>query len=248
MFAAVTNYLAKIASIHRARPGFSAVVWILSCAVVGVACLTIGIRYVAIVVPILLIAGLFVFAWICHYGDEFDRRIAAADSGLAWDVYVNGIVAGRLADSQYAAIARDAFFDVNQLIAQSINYVYVALRFASLVGRVSVFVAFWLAAFFVITAPQKVLTFLHAITSDVAAGNPNELASNVVLALLSVVTLAMMWVATTTSAERFGYVDMFARATNKAVRQAISCAADGSVHLARFSLAKAPVSGQSTST
>lgn len=247
MFATITNYLAKIASMHRARPGFSAVVWTLNCALVGVVCFTIGIRYAAIVVPILLIAGSFVFAWICYRSDEFDRRIAAADSGPAWDVYVNGIVAGRLADSRYAAISRDAFFDVNQLIAQVINYVHVTLQFALLVGRASVFVAFWLAAFFVITAPQKAMTFLHTITSDVAAGNPSELASNVVLALLSVVTLAMMWVATTTSAERFGYVDTFARTTTKAVRQAISCAADGSVCLERFSLAKAPVSGQSTS-
>ncbi|AOJ79207.1 hypothetical protein WS86_00240 (plasmid) [Burkholderia savannae] len=247
MFATIANHLTKIIHMHRMRPGFSAVVWLLNCALVGVVCFAIGVRYAAVMVPILLTAGAFVFAWICYRSDDLDRRIAAADAGPAWDVYLNGIVAGKLADSQYAAITREVFFDVNQLIAQLINYVHVTLQFALLVARVSVFVAFWLAAFFVIAAPQKAMAFLHAISGDVAAGNPNQLASTVVLALLSVVTLAAVWVITTTSGKRFGYVDMFDRACARAVRHAISCAADGSVSLARFSVSKAPGSSQSTS-
>ncbi|WP_155638504.1 hypothetical protein [Burkholderia cepacia] len=246
MFATVKNYLGKIIEIHRMRPAFSAIVWGLNCALMGVVCLAIGVRYTAVVIPILLFSGAFVFAWISYRNDGFEQRIAAADAGLAWDVYVNGVVAGRLADSRYAAITRDVFFDVHQLIAQVINYVHATLQVALLVGRASVFVAFWLAAFFIITAPQKAVAFLHVITGDVVAGNPSQLASTVVLALLSVVTLAAIWVITTTSAKRFGYVDMFDRACAKAVRQAISCAADGSVFLARFPVANAPGSTQST--
>lgn len=175
----------------------------------------IGIAYLAI-------------SALSRYEAALIKRIDADDKTLTWQVSVNGVAVGIIADAVYAAIRRHVIFDVHIYVAQLFNFGNVLFRVID-----SLFVAiplgvFWCGLacyFFEPDTFASILAELQKVTpAQIVSSAPTILQMMVVVSIMLITAAAV-------TGRSFGFVNQFDQAICKGIRRAISCAAEGDIFL-----------------
>lgn len=180
---------------------------------------------------IALVCTFLADALLRRYLGSLETR-KAADNGPAWDVEVNQVKVGTIADSDYAAIRLRVFDDARTYYAQALNILRVAFSALDYCYRAMPLAAFWAAVALFFLAPD---TFSETV-SAVQRATADELKHAVGFAgtLLSFSMILAVSVHWALGISRFGFIDRFDEAIGTAVRQHCSVAADGSVVLSRL--------------
>jgi len=158
-----------------------------------------------------------------------NARIEAKD-GFVWDVEVNQVKVGSIADADYARIRRRVFSDVRVYVAQVLNLLRVASNSFDYCYRAIPLGLFWIGVALAVFSPEtisSVLAALQTLTAESIKQHTLSMAQSA-LALLMLLSVALHWMF------GFGFVNRFDEAVGTAVRKHCGVAADGSVVLSRW--------------
>jgi len=225
------TFIADVRRFHNQHRAVSAMVWLFSVLLAAIASLPWHLTDLPAFLVYCGTTAAFVFHLLTKYEHALDARITAGNAGTVWQVQINGVTVGELADSDYAAIRRSVFLDGRTYGAQLMNLANVALRMLNYLYVAVPLAAFWMALgafFFAPNAFAEAIDAIQKITPAQAVAAIPMLAQ--LLVLVSVLTLGLHFAI----GRQFGFVNQFDLACGSRVRRAVSCAADGSVSLFRI--------------
>lgn len=225
------NFFADVRRFHSQHRAVSAMVWLFSVLLVAVPSLPWRLNELPAFLVYCGTTAAFVFHMLNKYARALDARIAAGNAGPVWQVQINGVTVGELADSDYASIRRAVFLDGRTYGAQLMNLANVALRMVNYLYLALPLAAFWLALgafFFAPDSFAEAIDAIQKITPAQAVAAIPMLAQ--LLVIVSVLTLGLHFAI----GRHFGFVNQFDNACGSRVRRAVSCAADGNVSLFRI--------------
>lgn len=225
------TFIADVRRFHNQHRAVSAMVWLFSVLLAAIASLPWHLTDLPAFLVYCGTTAAFVFHLLTKYEHALDARITAGNAGTVWQVQINGVTVGELADSDYAAIRRSVFLDGRTYGAQLMNLANVALRMLNYLYVAVPLAAFWMALgafFFAPNAFAEAIDAIQKITPAQAVAAIPMLAQ--LLVLVSVLTLGLHFAI----GRQFGFVNQFDLACGSRVRRAVSCAADGGVSLFRI--------------
>lgn len=225
------TFIADVRRFHNQHRAVSAMVWVFSVLLAAIPSLPWRLTEMPTFLVYCATAAGFVFHMLNKYARALDARIAAGSAGPVWQVQINGVTVGELADADYAAIRRTVFLDGRTYGAQIMNLANVGLRMVDYLYMALPLAAFWLALgafFFTPDSFAQALDAIRQITPAQAVAAIPMLAQ--LLVFVSMLTLGLHFAI----GRQFGFVNQFDLACGSHVRRAVSCAADGSVSLFRI--------------
>lgn len=225
------TFIADVRRFHKQHHTVSAMVWLFSVLLAAIPSLPWHLADLPAFLFYCVTTAVFVFHMLTKYAQALDARIKAGNAGPVWQVQINGVTVGELADSEYASIRRSVFLDGRTYGAQIMNLANVALRMVNYLYVAVPLAAFWLAVGAFFFAPDTFAATVDAIqkiTPAQAVAAIPMLAQ--LLFVVSVLTLGLHFAI----GRQFGFVNQFDLACGSRVRRAVSCAADGSVSLFRI--------------
>lgn len=225
------TFIADVRRFHSQHRAVSAMVWLFSMLLAAIPSLPWRLTELPTFLVYCATTAAFVFHMLNKYARTLDVRVAAGDAGPVWQVQINGVTVGELADADYAAIRRAVFLDGRTYGAQLMNLANVGLRMVNYLYVALPLAAFWLALgafFFTPDSFAQALEAIQQITPAQAAAAIPMLAQ--LFVFVSMLTLGLHFAI----GRHFGFVNQFDLACGSRVRRAVSCAADGSVSLFRI--------------
>lgn len=158
-------------------------------------------------------------------------RIEAKDSP-SWDVEVNQVKAGTITDADYATIRLRIIYDVRVYVAQILNLLRVVLNSFEYCYRAIPIGLFWVGVALAVFSPETI----SSVLATLQGATPDDIKRAVsmagsMLALMMILSVGFHWAF---GLSRFGFVNRFDEAIGTAVRKHCAVAADGSIHLSRW--------------
>ena len=153
--------------------------------------------------------------------------------GPVWEVRLNQVTVGTIADRDYAALRHEAFTDLRLYGAQFLNTLRVALRALDYCYMAIPIAAFWLVAALAVFAPDVIGSAVEAAhkASPQDVQGALRLAIPVLLMGLFIAFGSQLLLGLT----RFGFVNRFSEAVSTSVRLHCNAAAEGDMLLVRRS-------------
>lgn len=184
------------------------------------------------------LAGLFALVLVLGadriralYMRALTRRIEAKD-GFAWDVEVNQVKVGSIADSDYALIRYGVFSDVRVYFAQVLNLLRVGVNAFEYCFRVIPIGLFWIGVALAVFSPETISSVLASLQGATAESIKHAVSmSGSVLVMMMMLSVVCHWMF---GLSRFGFINRFDEAIGTAVRKHCGVAADGSIQLSRM--------------
>lgn len=171
----------------------------------------------------------FVVAFLTTTGRQRQRAALQAridnPAGLSWEVVVNDVRVGTLADAHYAAIERGVLDDWSLYFAQARNVAEVCSRAAGKLLFAVPMTLFWLWIAVVAFDPHSAVAVIDAVRSapsaEIVAAFGRYVPGIVALVAVSLYSSALV------TGPRFGYENQFQAAVGAAVRRRVQAAVEG---------------------
>ncbi|BBL36039.1 hypothetical protein Nstercoris_02318 (plasmid) [Nitrosomonas stercoris] len=161
------------------------------------------------------------------------------DQPTIWNVYMNGVVIGKVSDAQYAAMQRMAFRDGRTALAQFFNLGRVAFVVVEKLLVTVPFLVFWSAVAIAIFSPESYTDLVR----ELQKADQAEIMSAMYLFLQAVLVLALGLVCTGfVMGYHYEFRNLYSEAVNRMLRQHCKTPANGDVQLRR--MATDPISNQ----
>lgn len=184
-----------------------------------------------------LVAGIFTIGVILitdytlrRYQQGLEERINAAINPT-WDVEINQVKVGTIADSDYAAIRLRVFSDTRTYYAHAMTLMRMAFNSLSY-GFLAIPIGlFWAVFAIAIVAPETFTDVATAIQH--ASASEIKQAATSAISLFTVVMLLVLSFAVV-APSRFGYVDRFEETVSTEIRKHCSVPTEGKIVLSRW--------------
>lgn len=177
-------------------------------------------------------AALFAFLASLLF-DSYEATLTARvmdEADFDWDVSMNGVNIGRIADSQYAAIQRHALRDRHLVVAQALN---VGAVIANILTKVIVgapVVAFWS----LVALSFSTRTHADQFTQAGTVVNLHMLFESFrFLTPIAIIVVAIWILAAVVTGRRFGFKNRYAESVSRTIRQQCNTPTDGAICLSK---------------
>lgn len=175
--------------------------------------------------------GLFPLFLLSEYSIALEKRITASDGGPTWDVLVNSIHVGIIKDAEYAAIRQSVFLAPDTAVAQLLSTLGTALRVVTSFLGIFPSVMFWGAVIIFLVDPTAFSEFV----GTVQRATHDQLIGSFTMLVKTLLTSFIIFLGGLAFLGRtFGFANIYSRACAEAIRQQVSCPADGEVTLLRI--------------
>lgn len=177
---------------------------------------------------VVVMAGIYIVAidYLLQRQDASYTKLIEANESIQWDVWMNGVKVGSVADSEYAAKQLIAFRDGLNALSQLSNAGRAAMN---VLGHVFISVTltmFWGAFAIAAFAPES----FQATVQEFQKADPEAILSSAQVLLKLGVTIALMTIGFMASfGHRFGFTNSYSADVARMFRIHFSVPADGEI-------------------